>query len=74
MKIDATPRHPMRCAPVDEPSINAMAVIVASMSPHDLALLMLQLSGNIRRGEVVDGAELVAVLRHADSFLRYERK
>lgn len=70
MRIDATPSHPMSCGRrIDEASINVAALGVEINTPNELAIDMLRLSGRIRRGEVVDGAHLVATLKAAAEFL-----
>lgn len=69
MRIDATPAHPMRCPPVDEPSINVAMLRLDDANPSDLAVTLLRIAGRVRRGEVVDGAEVVAALRSAADFL-----
>lgn len=69
MKIDATPCHPMRCAKIDQPSINVAALVIESMSPPELAAELLRISGVVRRGEVIDGALVVAALKAAANFL-----
>lgn len=70
MKIDATPAHPMRCTKIDQPSLNVAALAIEIMTPDELSVEMLRLSGMVRRGEVIDGARLVAVLKAAEQFLR----
>lgn len=69
MKIDATPAYPMKCSKVDEPSINAAALAIEVMPPGDLAIELAMLAGIVRRGEIVDGARVVAALRAAARFL-----
>lgn len=69
MRIDATPSHRMQCAPVDEPSINVAMIAASPMSPGELAVEMSRLAGRVRRGEAVDGAHVVALLRCAAEFL-----
>lgn len=69
MRIDATPQRPMRCARVDEPSINVAALKIEVMTPRELAVELLKIAGLVRRGEVVDGARIVAATKAAAGFL-----
>ena len=69
VRIDATPAHPMRCTRVDQTSINVAALSVEVMSPQELSAELLRVAGIVRRGETVDGARVVAVLRAAAGFL-----
>lgn len=70
MRIDTTPSHPMQPrGRVDESSINAAALETESATPQELAIKMLRVSGRVRRGEVIDGAQLVALLKSAAGFL-----
>ena len=59
----------MRCAKVDDQSINIAMLILGDTPPQDLAIELLRLSGQVRRGEVVDGATVVALLKSAAAFL-----
>lgn len=69
-RIDITPSHPMGCGRrIDEASINAAAMTIEINNPRELANDLLRLAGMVRRGEVVDGAHVVAALKAAAGFL-----
>lgn len=70
MKIDATPSYPMSSGRrIDDASINVAALVIEQNNPRELAVDLLHLAGRVRRGEVVDGAGLVATLKAAAGFL-----